>query len=59
MGMIIWPGEMEFWERREAAQKQLREGRERQAKQDAAWWRFVQEPTEVLLGLHGPRPPDY
>ena len=43
--MIIWPGEMEFWERREAAQKQLREERERQAKQEAAWWRFVREGT--------------
>ena len=34
MGMVIWPGEMEFWERRQAAQKQLREERERQVKQE-------------------------
>ena len=45
MGMIIWPGEMEIWERRQAAQKQLREERERQAEQEAAWWRFVREDT--------------
>ena len=43
MGMIIWPGEMEFWEQREAAQKQLREARERQAMQEAAWWGLVRE----------------
>ena len=43
MGMIIWPGEMEFWEQRQAAQRQLREERERRAKQEAAWWRFVRE----------------
>jgi len=41
--MIIWPGEMEFWEQRQAAQKQLREERERQAKQEAAWWRSLQQ----------------
>ena len=43
MGMIIWPGEMEFWEQRQAAQRQLREERERQARLEAAWWRFVME----------------
>ena len=43
MGMIIWPGEMEFWEQREAAQKQLREERERRVKQDAEWWRLLQQ----------------
>ena len=43
MGMIIWPGEMEFWEQRQAAQRRLREERERQAMQEAAWWRFVRE----------------
>ena len=34
MGMIIWPGDLDFWEQREAAQKQLREERERQATQE-------------------------
>ncbi len=40
-----WPGDMEFWQQRQAAQKRLQEERERQAKQEAAWWRFVREHT--------------
>ena len=43
MGMIIWPGEMDFWERRQAAQKQLREERECQARLEAAWWCSLQQ----------------
>ena len=43
LGMIIWPGEMEFWEQRQAAQRQLREERERQARMEAAWWRSLQQ----------------
>jgi len=37
MGMIIWPGEMEFLEWREVAQKQLREERERRARLHFEW----------------------
>ncbi len=43
MGMIIWPGDLDFWEQRQAAQKQLREERKRRARLDAEWWRFLRQ----------------
>jgi hypothetical protein len=44
--MIIFPEDLDFYERCEAAQRRRDERRQREDEREAAWWRLVREERE-------------
>ena len=43
MGMIIWPGDLDFWEQRQEYERRRADEARRRARLDAEWWRSLQQ----------------